>query len=285
MKIYPLLLCVMFLFSGCQSETKEASEASLESAVTELESLIDSKNTYAVTKMIISPSNLTAAGSLELAERIVKIRANDLFTYAEAKISGDMAAVVLMIDAYSMETAILAKLEDQQWIFFIGIHVCPSEYSLRRLGLSSEQLKDAFILKRWLEDETQAGKSGLGERERLKWYLPEVPESLVIEKFYESPSPAMDHDYMWKIKVEDSEMFKGFQKQLSQKPPNYCGVNDLSEVPVFDVHPKWWRSIDFEKGTLYQYIVEVFGSKGSEKSSLFAFFDQDASYLYIQAGN
>ncbi|MFT6794144.1 MAG: deoxyhypusine synthase [Rubritalea sp.] len=110
----------MFLFSGCQSETKEASKASLESAVTELESLIDSKNTYAVTKMIISPSNLSAAGSLELAERIVKIRANDLFTYSEANISGDIVAVVLMIDAYSMETAILAKWEDQQWIFFYG---------------------------------------------------------------------------------------------------------------------------------------------------------------------
>ena len=126
-------------------------------------------------------------------------------------------------------------------------------------------------------------KSGIGPYERLGWYVPYVPQSLVIEKFYESPSPAMDHEYMWKIKVDDNEEFQRFWKQFSSPPPNADGVSGYSSAAIFDHHPMWWKKLDFKRGVLFKYRVSVVGSGGGEKAEVFALFYRDAGFVYIQA--
>lgn len=126
-------------------------------------------------------------------------------------------------------------------------------------------------------------KSGVGPTERLGWYVPFVPKNLNIEKFYETPSPSMDHEYMWKIKIEDDEEYTKFEQQFSKAPPNVDGVNDYDTVAVFDVHPNWWKKIDFTKGILHKHRVQVVGSGGGEWADVFALIDREAGFLYIQA--
>jgi hypothetical protein len=280
---------VLLLSASCNSKSEnqdiKASKASLDEAIVDLGKLIEDGNADELAKNIIEPSNNTPEGSKELAERLIKAKINRLFSFSESKISGDVGTVVLTIDAYSLDIAIMAKWEKQQWKFFMGLHDCASEFSISRLGLTEDQLKDALLLKEWLDNETQAFKSGIGARDRLKWYLPSVPDSVVIEKFYESPSPAMDHQYIWEIIVEDNDNFRLFETQLTQKPPNFHEENELSNSWVFDEHPSWWKSLDFESFERYQYIVEVVGSNDSERAYLAPFFDEKSGFLYISAGN
>lgn len=126
--------------------------------------------------------------------------------------------------------------------------------------------------------------SGIGPYERLGWYVPFVPQTLVVEKFYESPSPAMDHEYMWKIKIDSSEQFQRFWKQFSSAPPNAEGASISGGPAVFDYHPVWWREIDFKRGvSFFMYRISVVGSGGGEKADVFALFDKDAGCVYIQA--
>ena len=126
-------------------------------------------------------------------------------------------------------------------------------------------------------------KSGVESRERLAWYMPFVPQNLSIEKFYETASPSMDHEYMWKIKIEDTADYRKFEKQLTAAPSNVDGVNDYSSVAEFDEHPDWWKDIDFTKGGLHKHRVQVVGSGGGEWANVFALVDKEAGFLYIQA--
>jgi hypothetical protein len=124
-------------------------------------------------------------------------------------------------------------------------------------------------------------KSGIGPHERLGWYGPYVPQRLIIERFYETPGPSMDHEYMWKIKTDGSEEFSRFWQQFSSTPPNADGVNNYDSVAIFASHPEWWKEIDFKKGVLFKYRVSVIGSGGAEKADVFVLFDKDAGYVYI----
>ena len=124
--------------------------------------------------------------------------------------------------------------------------------------------------------------SGIGDTERLGWYVPFVPDDLVIERFYETPSPSMDHEYMWKIKIVDNDEFRKFEQQFTVGPPNQDGVNDLIGACVFDTHPNWWKNVNFGVGVLYKYRVSV-GGNGNEWANIFALFDRDAGCLYVQA--
>ncbi len=125
--------------------------------------------------------------------------------------------------------------------------------------------------------------SGIGSHERLGWYVPFVPDDLVVERFYETPSPSMDHEYMWKIKLSANEAFAKFEQQFINAPPNVAGINDYGGPCVFDEHPTWWKSIDFTNGVLHQHRVTVVGSGGGEWASIFALFDKEDGYLYLQA--
>jgi hypothetical protein len=126
-------------------------------------------------------------------------------------------------------------------------------------------------------------KSGIGSKERLGWYVPFVPKDLDIEKFYETPSPSMDHEYMWMIRIKGNEEYLRFEEQFTKAPPNVDGVNDYDSVAAFDAHPQWWKKIDFSKGTLHKHRVQVVGSGGSEWAYVFAMLDKEAGLLYIQA--
>lgn len=125
-------------------------------------------------------------------------------------------------------------------------------------------------------------KSGIGPEARLGWYVPYVPAGLVIENFYETPSPSMDHEYMWKIRIKDDEDYLKFQQQFTKAPSNVDGLNDYDGVSVFDAHPRWWKDIDFTKGILYRHRVQVVGSGGTEWAFVFAMLDKDAGCLYVQ---
>ncbi len=127
------------------------------------------------------------------------------------------------------------------------------------------------------------GSSGIGSHERLGWYVPYVPQSLVVERFYETPSPAMDHEYMWKVKIDASEEFQRFWKQLSSAPPNAVGDSIHDHAAIFDSHPMWWKEIDFKRGVFFKYRVSVVGSGGGERADVFALYDKGAGYAYIQA--
>ena len=70
-------------------------------------------------------------------------------------------------------------------------------------------------------------KSGIGPKERLGWYVPFVPKDLVIEKFHETPSPSMDHEYMWMIRIQGDEEYLRFEEQFTKAPPNADGVNHV----------------------------------------------------------
>ena len=126
-------------------------------------------------------------------------------------------------------------------------------------------------------------KSGIDSSERLGWYVPFVPKNLQMEKFYETPSPSMDHEYMWKIKIGNNEEYTKFEQQFTKAPSNASGVNDYDAVVVFDSHPNWWKKVDFNQGTLYKHRVEVVGSKGGEWANVFALVDKKAGYIFIQA--
>jgi len=117
----------------------------------------------------------------------------------------------------------------------------------------------------------------------MGWYVPFVPETLDIVKFYETPSPSMDHEYMWFIRITNDESYRKFEEQFTKAPPNVDGVNDYDRAAVFDEHPRWWKEIDFSKGTLYKHRVQVVGSAGSEWADIFALLDKQAGFLYVQA--
>ncbi len=126
-------------------------------------------------------------------------------------------------------------------------------------------------------------KSGINSRERLGWYFPFVPKVLVIDKFYETPSPSMDHEYMWKIKISDSDDYRKFEQQFTKSPPNKKGENDYSDPVVSDGHPSWWKKLDFSQGVLHKHRVSVVGSGGGELADVFVLVDREHGYLYIQA--
>ena len=123
----------------------------------------------------------------------------------------------------------------------------------------------------------------MASRERLGWYLPFVPENLEIVEFYETPSPAMDHEYMWKIKITDSEQYQKFEEQLKKGPVNVDGKNDYAGVSEFDEHPDWWKIVNFSDGILHMHRVQVIGSGGTEWGNIFALFDDEEGFCYIQA--
>ena len=124
--------------------------------------------------------------------------------------------------------------------------------------------------------------SGIGSQERLGWYVPFVPDDLVVERFYETPSPSMDHEYMWQIKIVDNDDFSKFATQFTKAPPNAIGVSDAG-VAVFDEHPAWWRKLRFPQKSLHRHRVTVVGSGGGERADVIALFDKNKGCLYIQA--
>ena len=126
-------------------------------------------------------------------------------------------------------------------------------------------------------------KSGIGPKERLGWYVPFVPKGLDIVEFYETPSPSMDHEYMWKIRINADEQYLKFEEQFTKATPNVDGANDYDSVAKFDAHPRWWKEIDFSKGILHKHRVQVVGSGGSERADVFALLDKEAGFLYVQA--
>ena len=83
--------------------------------------------------------------------------------------------------------------------------------------------------------------SGISASDRLKWYLTFVPPSLKIENFYESPSPAMDHIYLWEIVSTNDEVWDKFEAQLTSKPTNRDDLGVDTGI-MADDFPKWWRN-------------------------------------------
>ena len=284
MKIPFLILSALLLqITSCQSNKRQATVSSLEDSVAEMQSLLASGKTNKFSQRIINVSDKTPAGATKLTNQLVKSKFLETAKFVKGKVSSNIGVAVISTAVYSLKFAILAKLENGQWTFFIGMHVWANDTRIRELGLTESELKHAFILKKWIETETEVGKSGVNAYDRLKWYLPNVPKDLAIEKFYETPSPAMDHEYMWKIKIQNSDTFERFQKQLTQAPPNSVGKNKYDEPIKFESHPRWWNALDFKKGKLYAHFVEVVGSNGGEKAYLFAFLDENTDYIYIQA--
>lgn len=87
---------------------------------------------------------------------------------------------------------------------------------------------------------------------------------------------------LWKIKIENTDTFKKFITQLTSPPPNYTGEGDYSAPPVFKRHPEWWQNLDFSKGTLKQYNIELVDNiKDGAQTTIFAFIDNQEEYIYI----
>lgn len=277
------------LYCSCSERSQTASEANLETAVAEAKKTFASGNTESIANLFYTTERLTRDRVVKFAENIKKSPEPLDFNLESCKVSGSMGIVLLSFNKEKSEYPYFAKWENGRWKFFLDFIAWQSPVLTRKLPLNESEMKDALILQKWATSQPLVGASGINAQDRLAWYVPYVPNDLQIEKFYETPSPSMDHTYMWKIKIAENDTFKKFAEQFTQSPINVDGVNDYGEVPSFDTHPDWWRSIDFKKYKVYQYRVVCVPPKSttphesSERAYLFAFFDKQGGYLYVQA--
>jgi hypothetical protein len=116
--------------------------------------------------------------------------------------------------------------------------------------------------------------SGIAAGDRLKWYFTFVPPNLEIEKFYESPSPAMDHYYLWKIRITDDEDYRKFEAQITGNAINRDGAG-VDTGLITDDYPKWWKNENLEKMEGYKFT-------GNENGNVYAMFDREAGILFLQ---
>ncbi len=284
MRLLNIILLVALCCCSSKSEKKTmATKSTLEEAVVDAAKVFESGDAEAIADLFITSEKQPRTQLLDFAKSASKSDQELKFKTVSSKVSGNMGIVLLSFNEKDSYYPYFAKWEDDQWRFFLDFLAWQYPEFTRKLNLTEGEMKDALVLQKWAVSQPYVGASGIKPHDRLAWYLPEVPENLKIELFYETPSPAMDHDYMWKIKMEDTEEFKNFAAQLTSPPTNFCGKNDLREIPVFDTHPDWWKSIKFENHKTYQYMVWVFGSNKNQKAYLFALFDEEKKYLYVQA--
>lgn len=200
----------------------------------------------------------------------------------QLKVIGQVGVITYTQDNDQMEIAIFAIHNGLHWQFHFSSSYWTEQDHINNATIDESHKHDAIALLKWLRVNTDVGKSGITSYERLGWYLPYVPQSLIIEEFYETPSPSMDHDYIWKIKIENTDTFKKFITQLTSPPPNYTGEGDYSAPPVFKRHPEWWQNLDFSKGTLKQYNIELVDNiKDGAQTTIYAFIDNQEEYIYI----
>lgn len=110
--------------------------------------------------------------------------------------------------------------------------------------------------------------------DRLKWYFTFVPPNLEIERFHESPSPAMDHYYLWQIRISDNEDYRKFEAQITAHATNRDGAGADTGLITYS-YPKWWKNANLEKMEGYRFT-------GKENGSVYAMFDREAGILFIQ---
>lgn len=119
--------------------------------------------------------------------------------------------------------------------------------------------------------------SGITADDRLKWYFSFVPANLEIEKFHESPSPAIDHFYLWKIKITGDKDYRKFEAQITGKPINRDGAG-VDTGLITDDYPQWWKNANLEKMEGYRF-------KGNNNGNIYAMFDREAGILFLQVQN
>ena len=265
------------------TEPEEANETSLKAAVAHADRLFAAKDAQALVDVFVSPSKVTPEQNLKQMKSLVESEPPVDFTFESCKVSGKMGVALVSFGESKSQYTFFARWTGSKWKFFFVSITWVDRREFSNCGLSEQEQKDAVILQQWAARQAHVGESGIGSYERLGWYLASVPKSLMIEKFYETPSPSMDHEYMWKIKIEDTKEFKKFALQLSKPPANMIDVNGPGDVVIFESHPSWWKQIDFTTGEMHKYFVTVIGSNGGEKATIVALFDKAGGYLYIQA--
>ena len=119
--------------------------------------------------------------------------------------------------------------------------------------------------------------SGISAEDRLKWYFAYIPPDLKIEMFHESPSPAMDHYYLWKIKITEHADYQKFEAQITNKPTNRDGGGVDTGI-ITDDYPKWWKNENLESMEGYRFT-------GNANGRVYAMFDRKASILFLQVCN
>ena len=277
------MMLIPLVCSNCADKKKVANKTSFDAAVAQAKEDFSAGNVAAIADLFVVTTEEHKEANSKFAESIAKSNPSLTFTAITSKVSGNMGVVVVTFNDQTTQYAFYAEWQVPQWKFHFNSITWVDSQQLEQAKLSKKNLNDAMILQPWVASDSQAGASGIGARDRLAWYLPFVPNDLNIEKFYETPCPAMDYEYMWKIKIEDTAEFKKFSQQLTAKLSNSAGKNDLSEVPKFDAHPRWWRAIDFEQGKLHRHFVTVVGSDGGERGYVFALIRREEGFIYIQA--
>lgn len=281
MRFLCILVCIVF-FSSCSEKSKTPTEASLEEAVDNASKVFSSGDAEKMADLFIVSEELTREHTLQMANAISKSDPPLKFRLMSSKVSGNIGIILLSFSGDTPRFPFFAKWEDGQWKFFLEFLAWQNSEFTKQLDLTEVEMDNALELQKWAISQPNVGASGINARDRLAWYLPYISDNLNIEQFYETPSPAMDHDYIWKIKIEDSPNFKKFVKQLTEPPSNVDGINDYSGVSQFEDHPKWWTSLDTENLEIYRYRVSVVGG-AEEKAYLTVLFDRNSGYLYIHA--
>lgn len=287
------MIVLVILFCGCSEKvvraTATATEASLEQAVSDAAKVFEAGDTEAIANLFIPQKKQPREQLVEFAKGIAKSEPPLKFKFESCKVSGNMGIVLLSFSREDSYFPYFAEWNDGKWKFYLDFLAWQSRSETRKLDLTEREMEDALVLQKWAFDQPFAGASGINAHDRLAWYVPYVPKDLKIELFYETPSPAMDHEYMWKIKLEETEEFKKFAVQFLKPPPNVDEVNDVSDVAVFDAHPDWWRAIKFDDHKVYQYRVVTVVPDSSvpresrERGYLFGVFDKEKGCLYVQA--
>ena len=277
------IIVFVFLCIGCSSDKKKTpSEESLEIAVNDAAKILVGGDAKVIADLFVQKEeSLAQQAMLDLAESISKVDPPLSIKFESCKVSGNMGIVLVSFSQHHSQFPYFARWENGKWKFFLDFLAWQYPDYTRKLEITEPEMKDALVLQQWASSQPFVGASGINAHDRLAWYVPYVPKELKIELFYETPSPAMDHDYMWKIKIEETKDFHKFADQFLKAPPNVDGVSDLSDVSVFDGHPDWWKAINFDEHKHYNYKVKLVN--GDERAYLFALFDRDAGYLYVQA--
>ncbi|MGJ8657212.1 MAG: hypothetical protein ACSHX6_12245 [Akkermansiaceae bacterium] len=281
--ILPLLACGIIVFSIFFLAKNSPNEQSLKLDFQNLNKSINSGDIKQIEKKLIYiPERYVEGEKYDLLMTLSQTKHLLSINIKQQKVIGSVGVIAYTYNHNDTEAAIFAIHNGLNWQFDFSSSYWTQENDIHNTRHHEQDQADAIALLKWLNNNTKVGQSGIGPHERLTWYLPFVPPSLNIEEFYETPSPSMDHDYIWKIKIEDADTFKKFITQLTSPPPNAIGGSKLSESPVFRVHPTWWKNLDFTKGNLKQYNIELTNNiKGSAKTTIFAFIDQQENYIYI----
>ncbi len=279
---YFQVMFLVFLCLSCSKEKKlSTSEASLEGAVKHAAEVLKSGDAKAIEGLFFDLPNPEGIDKKGFPRILADSNPRVNITFHSCQVSGNMGIALVSFSDPHSQFPFFARWENEQWKFYLDFLVWQKPKDTKRLELTESDMKDALILQKWVVKQPFAGASGMNGHKRLAWYLPKVPSDLKIELFYETPSPSMDHDYMWKIKIEETEDFKKFTEQFLKPPANAYGECDLDEVSVFNDHPDWWKAIKFDKYKIYRHRVKVVNSQ--EIGYLVAFFDKDTGHLYIQA--